>query len=70
MASPGGTSPALSRITVVVKNPANHGARISTTTVPASFTVGDLKRKIASELEGNPPPSTQRLIYSGRAPEG
>ena len=65
MASPGGTSPALSRITVVVKNPANHGSADYTTTVPASFTVGDLKRKIASELEGNPPPSTQRLIYSG-----
>ena len=65
MASPDGTSPALSRITVVVKNPANHGSADYTTTVPASFTVGDLKRKIASELEGNPPPSTQRLIYSG-----
>ena len=49
----------------MVKNPANHGSADYTTTVPASFTVGDLKRKIASELEGNPPPSTQRLIYSG-----
>lgn len=64
MASPARTSPP-THITVVVKNPANHGSVDYTTSVPASFTVGDLKLRIASELEGNPPPSTQRLIYSG-----
>ena len=64
MTSPAGASPP-THISVVVKNPANHGSVDYTTSVPASFTVGDLKLRIASELEGNPPPSTQRLIYSG-----
>ena len=52
-------------ITVVVKNPTNYGSVDYTTSVPASFTLGDLKLRIASEMEGNPPPSTQRIIYSG-----
>ena len=47
MASPARTSPP-THITVVVKNPANHGSVDYTTSVPTSFTVGYLKLRIAS----------------------
>ena len=33
--------------------------------VPLALTVGELKARIESEYEGNPPPNTQRIVYAG-----
>ena len=65
MASPGAAPPNPTEITVVVKNPANLGSVDYTTRVPLSWTVGELKGRISSELDGNPPVSDHRLIFSG-----
>mmetsp|Transcript_34646 Transcript_34646/g.86953 ORF Transcript_34646/g.86953 Transcript_34646/m.86953 type:complete len:413 (-) Transcript_34646:92-1330(-) len=52
-------------INVVIKNPGNASVVDFKTQVLLSMTVGDLKAQICREYEGNPPPSSQRLIFSG-----
>ena len=52
-------------VDVIVKNPANTSVVDFKTTVSVSSTVGDLKARIRDEYEGHPPPSSQRLIFSG-----
>ena len=64
MSSPSAT-PTPASVTVVIKNPANNGNVDYSTEAPLGWTVGQLKLRIAREYDGNPPPSTQRIIFSG-----
>jgi len=53
-------------VSVVIKNPANASVvDFSLAEVPLWWSVGDLKRRICAEYDGNPPPASQRLIFAG-----
>jgi len=67
MSSPGAAPRKPTNVTVVVRHPgSDHGVDNDyTTSVPVTFTVGELKVRIASEHLGNPPAGTQRLIFGG-----
>ena len=72
--TPPGTPPAVGgagdpppvTIRVTVKSPFNTSVVDFATEFPAATaTVGDLKRRIEEQHEGNPPAATQRIIHAG-----